>query len=309
MEISIIVPVYNVEEYLTCCINSLLNQDFSLEYEIICINDGSTDNSFNILKSFNTVSEKIVIINQKNKGLSGARNIGLKNAKGKYVIFIDSDDYLKHTGVLTLMYNEIEKDDLDFVIGNFEYSYVDKNKNYRKQRDNSIKSKIMSGKDFYELASRTNSVMSVVWNKLYKKEFLVKNNLFFIEGIIFEDMEFTPRAYYLAKRVKYIDEIIIMYRQREGSIMSSKNIQKVNDCFVVAYNLNNFNKNYNSKVLLNMEINMYIEVVRKLKYIKDKQIYKLRLKEMGMVSKCIKSSKLKYKIFAIMYLFRFFDKY
>lgn len=307
MDISIIVPVYNVEKYLNCCIDSLLNQNFKGEYEIICVNDGSTDGSLQILQSYKEISKKVVIIDQKNKGLSGARNTGLKKAKGKYVMFLDSDDYLKHSEVLSLMYNEIEKNDLDFVIADFEYDYEDKKKNYRKQRDGSIKNKIMNGKDFYDLGIKTKSIMSVVWNKLYKRKFLIENNLYFVEGIIYEDMEFTPKVYYLADKVKYIDEVIIMYRQREGSIMNNNNINKLNDYFVIADSLREFNKKFNSKTLLNSELYIYVTVIRKLKYIEDKKtkdMYKLKLKERSVVSKLMMSNKLKYKLFGIMHFLK-----
>lgn len=305
MDISIVVPVYNVEKYLKECINSLLEQDFRGQYEIICVNDGSTDSSLQVLKEYEKSNEKIVLINQKNKGLSAARNTGLKNAKGKYVMFIDSDDYLKNPKVLSLLYDEIEKNDLDFVVADFEYNYEEKVKNYRIKRSQAIKNKIMIGRDFYDLGIKTKSIMSVVWNKLYKKEFLEKNNLFFYEGIFYEDMEFTPRAYYLAKRVKYVDEVIIMYRQREGSITSNINAEKLDSYLAVAESLNQFNKNYNSESLNNSELYTYVKLIRQLRYIKDKdeiELIKSKLKKRRVVYKLMKSNKMKYKVFGFLYL-------
>ncbi|MGI6371842.1 MAG: glycosyltransferase [Caldicoprobacterales bacterium] len=305
MDISIVVPVYNVEKYLKECINSLLEQDFRGQYEIICVNDGSTDSSLQVLKEYEKSNEKIVLINQKNKGLSAARNTGLKNAKGKYVMFIDSDDYLKNPKVLSLLYDEIEKNDLDFVVADFEYDYEEKVKNYRIKRSQAIKNKIMIGRDFYDLGIKTKSIMSVVWNKLYKKEFLEKNNLFFYEGIFYEDMEFTPRVYYLAKRVKYVDEVIIMYRQREGSITSNINAEKLDSYLAVAESLNQFNKNYNSESLNNSELYTYVKLIRQLRYIKDKdeiELIKSKLKKRRVVYKLMKSNKMKYKVFGFLYL-------
>ena len=305
MDISIVVPVYNVEKYLKECINSLLEQDFRGQYEIICVNDGSTDSSLQVLKEYEKSNEKIVLINQKNKGLSAARNTGLKNAKGKYVMFIDSDDYLKNPKVLSLLYDEIEKNDLDFVVADFEYDYEEKVKNYRIKRSQAIKNKIMIGRDFYDLGIKTKSIMSVVCNKLYKKEFLEKNNLFFYEGIFYEDMEFTPRAYYLAKRVKYVDEVIIMYRQREGSITSNINAEKLDSYLAVAESLNQFNKNYNSESLNNSELYTYVKLIRQLRYIKDKneiELIKSKLKKRRVVYKLMKSNKMKYKVFGFLYL-------
>lgn len=305
MDISIIVPVYNVEKYLKCCLDSLINQKFEGQYEIICVNDGSTDNSLEILKEYKRNNPKITVINQENRGLGGARNTGIKNAKGKYIIFVDSDDYLKNNNGLTLMYNEAEKENLDIIVADFEYDFEDKNKNYRKRRNECIKSKVMTGREFYDLGIKTKSIMSVVWNKLYRRDFIIKNNLFFIEGVLYEDMEFTPKAYYLAERVKYIDKVIYMYRQREGSIMSNKNVNRIDDYFIIADSLNEFNKKFNSYTLLQAELYIYVTIIRKLKYIDDtdvKNSYKLKLRKRNIQSKFLYSNKLKYKIFIILYM-------
>lgn len=307
MDISIIVPVYNVEAYLKECLNSLLNQDFNGEYEIICVNDGSTDNSLNILKEYQKTNDKIVLVDQKNKGLSGARNTGFKNAKGKYIMFLDSDDYLKDKKVLELLYGQVEKNSLDFVAADFEYDYENKNKNYRIQRTNKMNDKVMNGREFYDLGIKSKAIMSVVWNKLYRRDFLEKNNLYFYEGIIYEDMEFTPRAYYLASRIKYIDKVVVMYRQREGSIMSSVNVKKLDNYFIVAESINKFNKNYNSQILYNHELYMYVTLIRKLKYLEDKSEvikFKNKLKERNIAFKFLKSSKLKYKCFGLLYMLK-----
>lgn len=305
MDISIIVPVYNVENYLKECLDSILTQSFSGSCEIVCVNDGSTDNSLEILKLYKEITKNIVIIDQKNKGLSGARNTGLKNAKGKYVMFLDSDDYLKNNNVLSLLYDEIEKYDLDFVIADFEYVYEDKGKNYRIKRNERIKNRVMMGIELYDIGIKTKSIMSVVWNKLYKRAFLEKNDLHFYEGIIYEDMEFTPRAYYLANRVKYIDEVIVMYRQREGSIMSNNHINRLDDYIVVAESLSFFNKNYNSKILYNSALYMYVNLINKLKYLEDENEIsriKNKLREKRVISKFMRSNKLKYKLFGLLYL-------
>lgn len=306
MDISIIVPVYNVENYLKECLNSLLNQDFDGEYEIVCVNDGSTDNSLIILKEYEKLNDKIVLIDQENKGLSGARNSGLKNAKGNYIMFLDSDDYLKNEKVLPLLYEEVEKNSLDFVVADFEYDYEDKSKNYRIKRSDRIKNKVMNGREFYDLGIKTKSIMSIVVNKLYRRDFLIKNNICFLENAIYEDMEFTPKVYYLANKVKYIDEVIYMYRQREGSITSNININNLDSYLIVGESLNQFNKNYKSNVLHNSELYMYINLIKKLKFLEDKnQINDLKqeLKKRNIVSKFMKSNKFKYKVFGLLYIF------
>ncbi len=302
MDISVVVPVYNVERFLDNCIKSIIKQDFKGNYEVICVNDGSTDDSLKILESYKMENANLIIIDQENKGLSGARNVGLMVSKGKYVMFLDSDDSFKHNGVLTLMYSQVEECNLDFVIADFEYDYEDKNKNYRIKRNKAIKNQIMSGKDFYDIGLKTKSIMSVVWNKLYRREFLIDNNLYFMENILYEDMEFTPKAYYLANKVKYIDQVIIMYKQREGSIMSKNNILRINDYFLIADSLCNFNKNYNSRTLLDSELYIYITMIKKLKYVKDRNLiidYKLKLKAIGIASRLLRSNRLKYKLFGL----------
>ena len=305
MDISIIVPVYNVENYLKECLNSLLNQDFDGAYEIICVNDGSTDNSLNILQEYEKTNDKIILIDQVNKGLSGARNLGLKNARGKYIMFLDSDDYLKNKKVLCLLYEEVEKNNLDFVIADFEYDYEDKSKNYRIQRIDKIKNKVMNGREFYDLGIKTKSIMSIVVNKLYKRDFLIENNIWFLENVIYEDMEFTPKVYYLADKVKYIDEVIYAYRQREGSITSNININNLDSYLIVAESLNQFNKNYKSNVLHNSELYMYVNLIKKLKFLENKnQINELKqeLKKRNIVNKLMKSNKFKYKVFGFLYI-------
>lgn len=311
MDISIIVPIYNVEVYLKDCIDYLLNQDFNGEYEIICVNDGSTDNSIEILKEYEKTNDKIVLVDQKNKGLSGARNTGFKNAKGKYIMFLDSDDYLKHNKVISLLYEEVEKNSLDFVVADFEYDYEEKSKNYRIQRSESIKNKVMNGRELFDLGIKTKSIMSVVWNKLYRRDFLEKNNLWFYEGIIYEDMEFTPRAYYLASRVKYIDEVVVMYRQREGSIMSSFNTNKLDNYLTIAESLNDFNKKFNSNALNNYELYIYVFLIRKLKQLRSTNqvdFIKNKLKQNKVIYRLIRSNKIKYKLFGILSLYHDINK-
>ncbi|MDK0859981.1 glycosyltransferase [Clostridium perfringens] len=310
MDISIIIPVYNVEKYLENCIDSVLLQDFVGKYEIICINDGSKDNSLKILQSYKNKVTNMVIIDQKNKGLSAARNVGINNSKGEYIMFLDSDDYLKNKNVLSLMYNEVKNNNLDFVLMDFEYDYEDKGRNFRKKRNIAIKNKVMDGKEFFNIGLKTKSIMSVVWNKLYSRKFILENNLFFVEGILYEDEEYTPRAYYLANRVKYLDKVGIMYRQREGSIMSSnQNKDKIiKDQIIIADSLRKFNKQYKSMTLLNLELFKYVDIIRVIDSIDNKNKkyrYKLIIKERKIFSQFLKSNKFKYKIFGIIYFMKY----
>lgn len=301
MNISIVVPVYNVESYLEKCIHSVLEQNFNGTYEVICVNDGSTDQSKEILNNYEQY-EEIIVINQVNKGLSNARNTGLMQARGDYVMFLDSDDFLKHNQVLEKLYSEVKEHSLDFVIADFEYNFEDSTKNYKIHRNSIIKNRIMTGRELYDLGVKKKSIMSIVWNKLYSREFLLKNNLFFLEGILYEDMEFTPRVFYLANRVKLIDDVIIMYTQRAGSIMSNKTNINLDDYYKIADSISLFNESYKSKVLLNCEVYIYILITKKLKNIDDREFrinYRRELIKRGIFKKLIRSSKVKYKLFGI----------
>lgn len=120
-KISVIIPVYNAEKYIRIAIQSILKQNF-LDFEIICIDDGSIDNSLNICKEEARHDDRIIVLEQKNQGVSSARNKAIKTAKGKYIIFLDSDDYYADNSLNT-MYNDIEEADIDAVIYNHFYDY------------------------------------------------------------------------------------------------------------------------------------------------------------------------------------------
>lgn len=117
IKISVMVPVYNTSKYLEKCLESIVNQSLK-DIEIICVNDGSTDNSFEILKKFSNKDKRIIVINKKNGGLTSARNTALKIAKGEYCLNIDSDDWIEQ-GYFEVMYNKAKEDDLDIVISDF----------------------------------------------------------------------------------------------------------------------------------------------------------------------------------------------
>lgn len=234
-KLSIIVPVYNVENYLRKCINSLLTQDIDKnDYEIIIVNDGSTDGSLDIANELVSKSDNIRVVSQNNKGLSGARNTGINNAKGDYIWFVDSDDFVKQNCLHTLLNTAYEKD-LDVLCFNLWIYYT--SDNYNKYNIISEgKSEVCSGKEFIQKVK----MPPAAWCALYKKSFLERNDLSFYEGILHEDQEFTPRAYYLADRIMFIDEPIYYYLQREGSIMKSKSHKKAISLLTVCDSLYNF---------------------------------------------------------------------
>lgn len=184
VKVSVIVPVYNVEKYLERCLNSILKQTLT-DIEIICVNDGSTDNSGYILEEYQS-NGKIKIINQENAGLSEARNTGLKYAQGEYVSFIDSDDFIDKNFIETL-YDTAKKENADIACAGI-IRENDKKKTvlieypeYNSATDIKGKFKLVNSPKY-----------NFVWNKIYRKSSLVENNIKFVSGMIYEDMWFTP---------------------------------------------------------------------------------------------------------------------
>lgn len=220
MDLSIIVPIYNVEEYLAECLKSLYKIS-SLRYEVILVNDGSKDNSYKIMEEFkNLYPNKTIIINKENGGLSSARNAGLRAARGKYISFIDSDDFID-TDEFEKFVIEGIKSRLDIAVGNMRY-YVPGRIGEPLFRAKRVKDlDVVTGVDFlWNLFQAPKCYREEVVDDIYRRNFLIKNNLFFNEEIVHEDSEFTTLAYLKAKKVKYIDKAFYFYRQREGSIMN-----------------------------------------------------------------------------------------
>lgn len=220
MELSIIVPIYNVEDYLEECLKSLYNIK-NIKLEIILVNDGSKDNSFKIMEKFKEIyPEKTVLINKENGGLSSARNAGMKAAVGEYISFIDSDDFID-VDEFEKFFKEGQKDKLDVMVGNMRYYTPEKTGDSLFRSDIVKNSGIVNGIDFFwNLFQKPKCFREEVVDDIYKREFLVKNNIWFNENIVHEDSEFTPLVYLKAEKVKYIDRAFYFYRQRTGSIMN-----------------------------------------------------------------------------------------
>ena len=240
-ELSIIVPVYNVEKYIERCLNSIINIK-DLTYEILLINDGSTDNSKSICEEYEKkYSKKIKLYNKSNGGLSDARNYGLSLAKGKYISFIDSDDF-----ILADNFREIIKiaqiNDVDIVTSD-AYIYYDDGTFKRKTKRKKIKG-IISGEDFLCRSIKSKCMSMAAPLSIFKMSIVKENKLKFKKGIIHEDQLWTPILYLKAKTVIYVDKIFYMHYQREGSIMHSNNKDKrVKDLINICYSLNEYYNN------------------------------------------------------------------
>ncbi|WP_288735322.1 glycosyltransferase family 2 protein [uncultured Phocaeicola sp.] len=216
--LSIIVPVYNVESYLHDSLNSLLNQTFP-DYEVICVNDGSTDNSLNILEEFSKKDTRIKVISQENKGLSATRNIGIRNSTGKYISFLDSDDFLK-PDTYAKIYSVILENDVDTIISGYEL--------YPEKRQ--VVPQIKSGyiDNYKELFSSTLKVQSsndfcFSWRFIIKRELLIKNNIYFNELVrLGEDMIFNIEVICNSSTIYVTSFTDYCYRYNPDSLMHSK---------------------------------------------------------------------------------------
>ena len=231
MTFSIIIPVFNVEPYLAACLDSALNQTYT-DVEVICVNDGSTDNSLSILEEYKKQYPQITLLSQENKGLSAARNAGLRVATGDYILFLDSDDWLEKDAIRILRDHIGDEDMLCF---NGRRYFED---GTQEEPDKGITETNLTGWDYYNkyaLVNRKFHFVSVVL-RLYRKQFLLDHRLFFEEGIYHEDNLFTPIACYYAQKVKVIPDCLYVYRIRNESITHSISYQNVVD-MVIGTNL------------------------------------------------------------------------
>lgn len=240
-KITIIVPVYNVESYLEEALDTVIYQTYK-NLEILLIDDGSTDSSGKICDEYAKKDNRIKVFHQENKGLSGARNTGLENATGKYIMFIDSDDKFK-LNACEIMYNAIEKTNADYLIGN--YINIDEN---GEEWDKPVFSKEkytefrLSIKDYEHSFYIMNSA---VWNKIFRKSYLDSLNIKFVERLPAEDAIFTTYCFIKSNNVHYIPEIIYEYRQRYTTSISNSCSKKYFEGINKAYNIIylNFKKN------------------------------------------------------------------
>lgn len=222
VKISVIIPVYNAENYIEDCIKSVLSQTFSA-FELLLVNDGSTDNSSSLIKKSAESDSRIRVIEKENGGAASARNRGFKEAAGEYIYFLDADDSIA-PDALEKLYSEAEKNEADLVffdaymIKNGETStdnYSHKEK-YPPLPGKTVLSKMIANGDFH--------VAPVLL--LIKRELLVSNSHFFTEGIVYEDCIFTYKLFYYAQKSVYLPEYLYYRLWHEGSVMSSAKSEK-----------------------------------------------------------------------------------
>ena len=208
--ISVIVPVYNVAQYLPQCVDSILSQDYG-DLEVILIDDGSTDASGELCDRYAAKDSRVRVIHQKNGGAAAAKNAGLRIASGDYLTFADSDDYLE-PGAYSFLMKTLQETGADAVQGSFREVYRNRTEEQR------ISEEILEDYD-YLLRFPKDFSCALLWNKLYQRELF--EGVFFEEGHKIDDEYFTYQGFLEPRKVVRIDRIIYNYRKRSSSVMSS----------------------------------------------------------------------------------------
>lgn len=239
MKLSIIIPVYNVERYIARCLDSVFDQDIpEEEYEVICVNDCSTDSSANIIRGYESIRSNLTLINlQENRGSGYARSVALNRASGEYVWFVDADDTV-FTNVFNRLFEYCSKQNLDILLFNYQIN-IDNSIEIRDSNKFS-NSGVMSGVEFVDMEFNGSlAKLSVVWHSIYSKNFLTKNQINFPDMRVSQDAIFAWRAIIKAERMESISEYFYCFRPNIYSTTESTN--------------RDFNKYYSKSILFAIE--------------------------------------------------------
>ena len=278
---SFIVPVYNTEKYLKKCLDSLVNQTYK-DFEIIVVNDGSTDKSSNIISKYQKKYKNIIVRDKENEGLSMARNRGVQKSSGKYIIFVDSDDYVSNK-LLEEVDKKIDDNDiLRFQIATEDENYTKINEYHEEGFES------MCGYDAFKYLSSYHFV-EPAWCYVIRKNYYIENKFSFKKGVYHEDFGLIPYVIYKARKVKSIDFIGYYYIQRNGSIMNNndykKTVKKAFDMLEQYKTMRLFAKNINRKNNLDDYFLSYISnsVIVKARELKkdEKKVYINELKKLN----------------------------
>ena len=275
IKVSIIVPVYNVEKYLDKCLKNLVNQTLK-DIEIIVVNDGTKDNSQKIIDKYVNKYPKLVkSYIKENGGLSSARNYGLKYAKGKYIAFVDSDDYVE-TNMYQKLYDKAVEKDFDMVVCNLKYIYETKEVNAYSNINKDILTK-------EEIKKSMINIYPSAWNKLFNKR-LFKNKVLFKEKVWFEDVEFLYRLYPYINSIGTVEDYLYNYVQRKGAITSTfdERLFHYIDNFngiVKFYKEKKFFDEYEKELEYCYVRYLYATFIKQASNFKDKKMYKKAVEE------------------------------
>lgn len=243
VKISIIVPVFNAEKYLSECLNSLTNQTLK-DIEIICVDDGSTDGSLSILEEFCNKDERVKIVHQENSGVSVARNNGIAKAQGEFVGFVDSDDWVD-TDFFEKLYNVSQKFGAEVVAGDFLWHKGNSQKPKMKYKDE---------KFYTEAPEKVKNAFvpkfNYIWNKIYKRESLLKLNLPFEKGRYYEDMIWLVQAIYYLYGFATVPNTFYHYRRHGESIVMQTSAKHLTDWAYAENKMLEFMREHNIPILV-----------------------------------------------------------
>jgi len=227
IDLSIIIPVYNVEKYLRSCLISILRQGLNEErYEIILIDDGTPDNSFGVIEDLTNQNAHIHVFHQSNRGPSAARNLGVKNAKGKYILYVDSDDLLIENR-LPLLLDIAINSQADLVVGDYVVQSEEETTPIIIKENKSFNTIIKTGEELF--LEDLDPHECYIWRTLYRKDYLNNTGLAFCEGISFEDIPYLQECYIKAGKCIRTDYPFYIYRRRHNTLSSAINTTTVLD--------------------------------------------------------------------------------
>ncbi len=269
-KVTVIVPIYNVEKYLARCIDSLVNQTLN-EIEIVLVNDGTKDSSGKIAMQYaKQYKEKIIYLEKENGGLSDARNYGLAYAKGEYIAFLDSDDYIEKDAY-EKMYEKAKLENADYVECDFIWEYPNKKRKDKCYQYNNKKEMLAFAR-------------VVAWNKLIKREIIEENNIRFPKGLRYEDIEFTYKLIPHLNKICYVDQCFIHYIQRKNSIANVQNektaeIFEILDNVIRYYKETNLFEEYRNELEYNYARYLLCSSLKRICKIGNKQIRKRLIRQ------------------------------
>ena len=246
-KVSVIIPVYNVEKYLRECLDSVINQTLK-DIEIICIDDGSTDNSLSILKEYAKKDKRIKVINQENKGLSGARNTGIENATGEFIGFVDSDDWID-SNFYENLYNTAITTNSDIACAPIKRVYGNKIHLRLKIESEQLATTLQEKFDILNIPR-----CCYVWNKIYRSSKLLKHNIRFEQGKYFEDVPFSIDIISKLNNIIAVPGAFYYYRANPNSIVNTlNNFKRMDHIWAKDYMLN-FVKENNIKIPFKLQL-------------------------------------------------------
>ena len=297
--VSVIIPVYNVEKYLIECLDSVIKQTYK-NLQIIVVDDGSTDSSGKMCDKYAIMDARIQVIHKKNGGQSSARNQGMKYVKGKYVYFLDSDDYIT-LDAIEKMVKEMETSDAEALT--FLCKPFGSSKDLSKRYYRTLENRTYTGHEFFSYCQSHEEFYPVVWLYFYKYN-LIKNKCF-IEGIVFEDTPYTFELLASDVKVKFVPEVLNCHRMIDGSTMRSAMSNYKLKCSIVVINImlyiyeRDTNRTIEQKRFISWRIGIYYMFLRQLKkadketILYNREISKLLKNDYSLITKDVITNFLK----------------